>query len=109
MSATPRLGPGEYPGSGKEPWVRLAPRGTNLFAGSVVAGVSEQALGTQPCRTVFLQCDPASAANVIVGPSGRQAFVLRPGDSIQLDVIDVSLVYCRAPAGAPAVNWLALV
>jgi hypothetical protein len=109
LSATPRLGPGEYLGSGKEPWVRLAPRGTNLFAGQVVAGVTEQALGTQPCRTVFLQNDPASANNVLAGPSGRQVFALRPGDSIQLDVIDVSLVYCRAPAGAPVVNWLALV
>jgi hypothetical protein len=90
-------------------WVRLAPRGTNIFAGSVTAGAAEQALGSQPCKVVFVQCDPASAVNVLVGPSGRQVFALRPGDSIALDVIDVSLVYCRAPAGAPVVNWLALV
>jgi hypothetical protein len=109
LNASPHLGPGEYFGSGKEPWIRLAPRGTNLFAGSVAAGAIEQAIGSQPCKTVFVQNDPASANNVIVGPSGRQVFVLRPADSIQLDVIDVSLVYCRAPAGAPVVNWLALV
>lgn len=109
MSAIPRLGPGEYLGSGKEPWVRLAPRGTNLFAGSIVAGVAEQALGTQPCRDLFLQNDPGSAVNVLIGPSGRQVYALRPGDALRIDVIDVSLVYCRAPAGAPVVNWLALV
>lgn len=96
-------------GAGKAPEVRLAPRGTNLFSGSVAAGVTEQAIGSQPCKAVYVQCDPASANNVIVGPSGRQVWVLRPADSIILDVIDVSLVYCRAPAGAPVVNWLALV
>lgn len=109
MNATRALGPGEYIGAGKQTEVRLAPRGTNLFAGTITATSTPQAIGSQPCKEVLVQADPANGVNVLVGPSGSQPVALTPGSALVVDVIDVSLLFCVAPTGAPVVNWIALV
>lgn len=109
MNAIPRLGPGEYIGASKVQEVRLAPRGTNLFGGTLTATTVAQAVGTQPSKEVLVQNDPSSTVNVLIGSSGVQPIVLIPGASIVVDVIDVSLLFVRSASATATVNWLATV
>jgi hypothetical protein len=60
------------------------------------------------CFQILIQCDPASAANAIVGNATGQYIALRPGESLTLPIGDPSDVYIQGDVGIATVNWMAV-
>lgn len=80
-----------------------------LFAGSL-AGITSTAVAIatdQPNqREVIVQSDPANTTNLLVGNSTAQKVVLTPGQSINIPVISLSLIFVKMVSGTGTVNWL---
>lgn len=57
-------------------------------------------------REAILQSDPANTTNLLVGNSLAQEVVLTPGQSINIPVISLSLIYVKMASGTGTVNWL---
>lgn len=58
-------------------------------------------------REAIIQSDPANTTNVLVGNSTAQEIVLTPGQSINIPIISLSLVFVKMASGTGTVNWLA--
>lgn len=63
----------------------------------------------QACRKVFVQNDPDSADDVLIGTATTQSIHLRPTGSFTLEIDNVNLLYavCVNSGGTATVNWLA--
>lgn len=57
-------------------------------------------------REVIVQSDPANTTNLLVGNSTAQKVVLTPGQSINIPVISLSLIFVKMVSGTGTVNWL---
>lgn len=81
-----------------------------LFAGSLT-GITSTAVAIatdQPNqREVIVQSDPANTTNLLVGNSLTQKVVLTPGQSINIPIISLSLIFVKMASGTGTVNWLA--
>lgn len=58
-------------------------------------------------REAIIQSDPANTTNVLVGNSTAQEIVLTPGQSINIPIISLSLVFVKMASGTGTINWLA--
>lgn len=93
----------------------LAP-GLRAQSRTLVAGQHNLTLTTSVTLTttglsvveVYIQNDPNSAKNILVGDATLQTIMLTPGSGITIAIDNLSAVYVKlASAGTAIVNWLA--
>lgn len=76
-----------------------------------VPTVTADALGSQSCRSVTVKSLSTNTVAVYVGASGctvANGFELLPGESVSLDVNNVSLIYCISGSAAQVLRWIAI-
>jgi len=62
---------------------------------------------TQVCREVIVQNDSANLGNLLIGTATSQPLVITPGQSINLPVFSLGLIYVKMSSGTGTINWLA--
>lgn len=80
-----------------------------LFAGqnTNVTTTAARLHASQSCRQVLVQNDPANAGNLLVGSVDAQHVIVKPSQSITINITAVSEVYVKMSTGTGTVNWLA--
>lgn len=63
------------------------------------------ATGLRAAHGILIRALSTNASNVIVGNKDAQFFILEPGDSIELEVDDPSLIWLKSAAGTMTVNF----
>ena len=58
-------------------------------------------------REALIQADTANTTNVLIGNADAQEVVLKPGQSITIPIISLSLVYVKMASSTGTVNYLA--
>lgn len=71
----------------------------------IASGSIAGSTGVPNCREVIVQSDPANTTNLKVGSSLAQHVVLTPGQSINVPVINPTLIYVVMVSGTGTVNW----
>jgi hypothetical protein len=62
---------------------------------------------TNNIREAIIQSDPSNTTNVLVGNADAQEIVLTPGQSINIPIISLSLVFVKMASSTGTINWLA--
>ena len=58
-------------------------------------------------REALIQADTTNTTNLLIGNADAQEVVLKPGASITIPIISLSLVYVKMASGTGIVNWIA--
>ena len=58
-------------------------------------------------RECLIQADTANTTNVLIGSADAQEVVLKPGASLTIPIISLSLIYVKMASGTGTVNWIA--
>jgi hypothetical protein len=82
--------------------------GDNPKAGTLTATTTPQALGSQSCSAVLLQCDPGAASNLLVGDAASQPFGLKAGQALTLPCANLSQVYVATASGTALANFISV-
>ena len=80
-----------------------------LFSGQNT-GVTTSAArlhASQSCRQVLVQNDPGNSVNLLIGDVDGQYIIVKPSQSISINIISVSEIYVKSASGTITVNWLA--
>ena len=83
------------------------PSGTFYVGTNTTSTTPEALAATQATVEVFVQNDPQSTTDVLVGNSSTQTVQLGPGDGITIPASNLAVVYIVAVSGTPTVNYLA--
>lgn len=73
----------------------------------VASGSIGGSTGVPNTREVIIQSDPANTTNMKVGSALAQYLILTPGQSINVPVINPTLVYAVMVSGTGTINWFA--
>ena len=80
--------------------------GETTGIGTTAVAVSTAAT-SHAIREALIQADTTNTTNVLVGNSTAQEVVLKPGASITIPIISLSLIYVKMASGTGTVNWFA--
>jgi hypothetical protein len=80
-----------------------------LFAGETALTTTAIPISTTTTniREAIIQSDSTNTTNVLIGNLTTQEIVLTPGQSINIPIISLSLIYAKMASGTGTVNWLA--
>jgi hypothetical protein len=87
---------------------------TTAYSGqkNVTTAGSHLVLGTtQAIVSITVTAKPTNTGNIFVGPDGvtsTTGLILQPGDSVSLDVSNVTAVYIDSAVSGEGVSWLAI-
>ena len=93
------------------PWISITMAYTSgrLYAGEKT-GIDTTAVAISTTannmREVIIQSDPANTTNVLIGNSTAQKIVLTPGQSINIPIISLSLVFVKMVSGTGVINYI---
>jgi hypothetical protein len=73
----------------------------------IASGSIAGSTGVPNTREVIVQSDPANTTNMLIGSSLSQFLVLTPGQSINVPVINPTLIYAVMVSGTGTINWFA--
>lgn len=57
-------------------------------------------------REALIQADTSNTTNMLIGNVDAQEVVLKPGASITIPIISLSLVYVKMVSGTGIANWI---
>lgn len=57
-------------------------------------------------REALIQADTSNTTNMLIGNADAQEVVLKPGASITIPIISLSLVYVKMASGTGIANWI---
>ena len=78
-----------------------------IVTGSVTADTNATALPDQACSQLLIQNDPDSTVSILIGNSTLQPIDLVPGDSVTLNVTNLSVIYYKSASATATLNYLA--
>ena len=77
-----------------------------LYDGQESVTTTAAALPAQAGSEIFLQADPSNSANILIGNASSQHTVLQAGQSIDLSLANLALIYARSVSGTQKLNYL---
>lgn len=81
-----------------------------VTAGTLTATTTAAALAANAvtCFSIVIQNDPNSAGDLFIGGVAAQPYHMLPGQSLGIDINDVTKIYCITTSTTALVNWMAV-
>ena len=80
---------------------------TAIYAGTIAMTTAVAQFTARACNEVYIQNDPDNTVDILIGSSSTRSIELEPGDSMNIPVSNLNLLWGRTVSGSGTLNWLA--